>query len=34
MRDTLAFPPLPDQCTLLGGYGGTLTCDLYVRRLG
>jgi hypothetical protein len=30
----LAFPRLPEQCILLGGIGGTLTCDLFVRRLG
>jgi len=29
-----AFPRLPDQCTLLGGIGGTLTCELSMHRLG
>jgi hypothetical protein len=31
---TFAFPRLPDQCTLLGGNGGTLTCSPFARRLG
>ncbi|MEA2312790.1 MAG: hypothetical protein QOE28_2758 [Solirubrobacteraceae bacterium] len=29
-----AFPQLPSHCVLLGNIGGTLTCDLFVRRLG
>ena len=28
------FPKLPDRCILLGRSSGTLTCDLFVRRLG
>ena len=28
------FPQLPSHCILLGAIGGTLTCDLFVRRLG
>ena len=31
---TATFPELPDRCILLGRSGGTLTCDLFVRRLG
>jgi hypothetical protein len=31
---TSTFPQLPQRCILLGGAGGTLTCDLFVRRLG
>src|SRR3954466_3306227 len=28
------FPRLPDDCVLLGGSGGTLTCNPFARRLG
>jgi hypothetical protein len=28
------FPQLPDDCVLLGGSGGTLTCNPFARRLG
>jgi hypothetical protein len=28
------FPQLPQRCILLGAVSGTLTCDLFVRRLG
>jgi hypothetical protein len=31
---TATFPQLPSRCILLGDTGGTLTCDLFVRRLG
>jgi hypothetical protein len=31
---TSTFPQLPSHCVLLGDIGGTLTCDLFVRRLG
>jgi hypothetical protein len=33
LETTFAFPRLPSQCVLLGGIGGTLTCDPFRRRL-